>query len=39
MLIVNTWLFFSLVYKGWWDMDRMIIDYFARKKPKNKFNK
>lgn len=30
MLIVNAWFFFSLIYKGWWDMDRLVTEYFIK---------
>ena len=30
MLIVNSWLFLSLIYKGWWDIDRLAIEYFTK---------
>lgn len=32
MLTVNLLLFISLVRRGWWDIDRMVIDYFKREK-------
>jgi len=31
MLTVNAWLFFSLVKKGWWDYDRLMLEYFTKR--------
>ncbi len=31
MFIVNTWLFISLIKKGWWDYDRLILEFFEKK--------
>jgi len=31
MFIVNTWLFISLIKRGWWDYDRLILEFFEDK--------